>query len=95
MRKTQTNYYSMCLALTHFYEKYKDQYESDLVIVRLFVELFGYFEQMKHAVQIQNGHTSESTKQKQIENEYKAARVIIDISGNKPANNTDQPPPEN
>ena len=57
----------MYLALTHFYEKYKVQLESDVVIARLFAELFSYFEQMKQAIQTQNGHTSESAKQKQIE----------------------------
>jgi hypothetical protein len=67
MRKTQTNFYSMYLALTHFYEKYKEQLESDAVIARLFTELFSYSEQMKQAIQTQNGHTSESAKQKQIE----------------------------
>jgi len=67
MKKSQVNFYSTCLALSHFYQKYEERIKQDAVLLRLFNEYFGYFEQLQKAVQIQKGHTSESAKMKQKE----------------------------
>lgn len=67
MKRTQSNFYSMCLALMHFYTKYQEQINSNVALKRMFDEFFSVFEQMKEAIQVQNGYTSEAAKMKQKE----------------------------
>lgn len=67
MNKKISNFFSMGLAVSHFYDKYKTQLDANPILARLFAEFFSYFVVMQEAVQVQKGYTSEATKQKLIE----------------------------
>ena len=67
MKKSQIRFISMCLAVKHFYDKYKTELDSDAVIARLFQEFMADKAILDVTVQIQSGYTTQAAKQKQIE----------------------------